>query len=771
MNGSRATLLLMIVASGWAADVGGTGHRLDEHEQLALDFDQVVQPFLQDFCHSCHAGVDAAGDLDLTRFDRAEQAQQQDTLWRYLARRVQLEQMPPADEYAPTDAERAALVDWVARALNLRYDPALPADPGVPTLRRLTRGQARSTIRDLFAVELDVEALLPEDDVALDFEGLGSAQHLPAASVDGLLEFARVAAREAVVYDANGWPGRVRYSAEDMDPERNGWMSSTREVGTRHDFGRPGQYVFRFAAWADQAGPELARAALAADGDVLATFEVRPERGEEPQVHELSLGVQAAGPHQIGVRFVNDYYEPDDPDPGQRDRNLCLVWLEIEGPFEPPQHPPLLTRLMERHDVRFDDQPGRRARRGFVGDLARAVWRHPPSNGDLTRLVELTQELEPFGAGVRLALEAMLASPRFWFRLEEDPQDAPAVRELDGFELATRLSYWLWGTTPDEPLLDLAEQGKLVEDDVLQEQVRRMLLDPRSRHLAEEFVPQWLALRRLEEREFDGADLVPSMVRETELLFETVLREGLPVRTLVEADFTFVDGPLAAHYDIAGVDGPHMRRVSLTGTGRRGLLGHASILSATSEPARTSPVLRGKWILDALLGSPPAAPPPDVPALDTVAGSTPTSLRAQLEQHRASPSCAVCHDTMDPLGLAMEGYGPQGRRRAFDGPNPIDDRSTLPDGRELRGVDGLVDVLREDPRLLRTFVEKTMVFALGRALGAPDRGEVARILAGLDPRTATVAEVVAAVAASHPFRFRRTIETAADPGTDDRRPL
>ncbi|QDU67581.1 DUF1592 domain-containing protein [Engelhardtia mirabilis] len=764
----NAAPFLLALAAGALV---GAGQAPDERALLSRDIEQVVTPFLEDFCVTCHGGDEPAGGLGLERSIDVESVQQAESEWRYLAQRVRLGQMPPSGEYAPTDDERADLVDWVERALALRYDPSMAPDPGAPVIRRLTRGQARATLRDLFAIEIGALGLLPEDDVALDFEGIGSAQHLPAASVDGLLEFARVAAREAVLYDSNGWPARVRHPAAELDPERQGRMASTREVGGPHEFPRPGQYVLRFAAWADQAGDEIARAGLVVDGETLASFEVHPERGDEPEVLELALTVQSAGTRQVAVRFENDYYQPDDPDPGQRDRNLALVWLEVEGPFEPPRLSPLLTSLLERHGVSLENEPPPGARRELLAELARAVWRRPPAEDDVERLAALSEELSPFGAGLRLTLEAMLASPRFWYRIEADGTGAGPVRALDGFELATRLSFWLWGSTPDQTLLDLAQSGALTEPDVLAQQVRRLLFDPRSRHLSEEFVPQWLALRRLQEREFDDRELVPSMVRETELLFEAVLREALPLRALLDAQFTFVDEDLARHYGITGVEGPHMRRVSTSGTGRRGLLGHASILAATSEPARTSPVLRGKWILDALLGDPPPAPPPGVPALAANQVASATSLRAQLELHRADPACAVCHDTMDPLGLALEGFGPRGRERSFDGAHPIDDRATLPGGSELHGAAGLVEFLCDDPRFLRTFVEKQLVFALGRALGPADRGEVARIVAGLDPRQATIVDVIQALAASHPFRFRRTIDPRPDPESPSRRPL
>lgn len=732
----------------------------DDRAQLESEFQATIRPFLEDFCIACHSGDDADGKLDLERFDSYATVAAENELWHYLARRVELDQMPPPGEYAPTDEERAALTGWVGRALRLRYDPALAPDPGPPTLRRLTRAQAQRAVQHLFGATVDASKLLPPDGVALDFTGIGSAQRLPAGAVPGLLDFASQVARTAVVFDAAESAGVHRATGRELDPRRGGFMASRDELELSHEFPRAGSYQLRFGAWADQAGPELARAALLFDDASVAEFEVVPERGDPAQVHRFDLTLKTGGRHSVAVSFVNDYYRPEADDPGERDRNLAVEWIEIAGPFEPPLLPPLVDGIVRRFGLDLTATAPRGRRADALEALATAVWRRPPARHELDRLVELSLLEEPLGAGLRLALEGLIASPNFWFRIERDESSDGPVRALDGYELATRLSFWLWSSAPDDELLARAANGSLQDAEGLAAAVDRLLRSPKSSALAEDFLPQWLALDRLRDRSVpaaDGAtDLVPSMLRESELLFEAVLREGLPLVTLLDADFTFVDAPLAEHYGLAGIRGPFMRRVDLGPEQRRGILGHASVLTATSDPARTSPVLRGKWILDALLGTPPLTPPDDVPALAGEAALRPTSLRDQLERHRATPTCAVCHETMDPLGFALEGFGPTGQLRRFDGPAPIDDRGELPDGRTVQGADGLMRLIADDPRFLRTFVEKQLTFAIGRPLAAGDRGEVARIVADLDPSTATIRDVVQAVARTHAFRFRRT---------------
>lgn len=434
------------------------------------------------------------------------------------------------------------------------------------------------------------------------------------------------------------------------------------------------------------------------------------------------------------------------------------------------------------------DDDARGCLRKILEPIASRAWRRPASPEDLGRLVDLAAAASrdetsldgasreeassggAFEAGVRLALEAILVSPRFLFRVEVDPapDDPTSVRELDGFELATRLSYFLWSSLPDDELFALAREGTLGDHPVLEAQVRRMLADPRSGSVVESFAPQWLQIRRL-----DGATPDPglfprfddrlrrAMLRETELLFETVMREDRSVLDLLGADYTFLDARLARHYGIREVEGEEFRRVSLEGSPRRGVMAHGSVLTATSNPTRTSPVKRGKWVLEVLLGAAPPPPPPDVPDLseepEAVLSGT---VRQRTEQHRADPACATCHQSMDPLGFGLENFDAVGAWREKDGDFAIDASGELPDGRSFEGPEGLVDVLlsrKEDFR--RALSEAMLVYALGRGLETYDRPAVDGIVGALAEGGDRFSALILAVARSEPFRMRR-----GDPG-------
>lgn len=754
-----ASALFAGVLAGWldARAPGEQAFREAVTEDLGAQFLGEIRPLLEQRCGLCHAGGEAEGGFDLARFSSIEDVQHQGEYWRYLVERVVREDMPPLGPRPPTAAEVAGLTEFTGRALALRFDASLPPDPGRPVLRRLTRAEIQFTLQDLFGLEFDAAEFYPEDASALGFDHLGSAQSWPALATEGALDAARALAARLVHIPEEHRPTRVRLSSRELHPERGGYLARNGDVTAPHRFPAQGRYRISFGAWADQAGHDLAGAGLVLDGRELARFEVAAERGQTPEVHSHEIEVESSGTRSVGVRYLNDYWRPDEPDPRQRDRNLGVAWIEVEGPLDVGP-----TEFQSQLEQRFGRPSDGEGWKPLAGELGLRIWRRPLEADLLAELGEFAAGQSSFEAGLAGVLEALLASPRFLYRFEFDPPDAPQVRELDGFEFATRLSFLVWSRAPDAELLAAAAEGVLDTRAGRAEALGRLLRDRRSEALALRFAPQWLALGRLEERraEADPADaaLYAAMRRETEKFFDAILREDQPIAELLGGTRSFANDALAAHYGLEGsslgpADAEGFRPVSLVGSGRRGLLGQGSILTATSELRRTSPVLRGQWILDSLLGEPSPAPPPEIPSLEGPGGDGGGGdLRAQLERHRAATTCAVCHDRTDPLGFALEQFGPRGEVRP-----DADARTELPGHGPVEGLEDLLGALEGDERFVRTLVERLMVYALGRPLEAADRGEVARIAARLDPEVATLGELLALLIETPAFRKRRTM--------------
>ena len=731
-----------------------------ESTRAALErrFVSEVRPFLAQHCTWCHGGGSPEAGLDLTRLGSLLDVERAGVLWTHAVRRVERDQMPPLGPMPPSEAEREALLTFARDLDARRYDPAAPAHPGAPVLRRLTRREVANSLRDVLGISVDARAALPEESVSAGFDHLGSAQSLPPVAVERWIDFAQAAAADALPRAAAGaeWtPPRLHRAGSDLAGGNGGELYSNGDLTLTHNFKSPGSYRVRAALVGDQAGPDPVRASLRLGRVELLRADVGARRSDPPDRVETTFVVDEPGQRDVALRFLNDYWRPDEPDPRQRDRNLVLQWIEVEGPLEPPEPSGLERDLAER----FGDLHEGDALRAALAHLGLYLWRRPLLDAELEDL--LATDAAP-GEVLVTGLFALIASPNFLFRIEAASDEE---RELDGYELAARLSYLLWSSAPDGALLYAAARGELATAEGRAEALRRMLADPRSGALARDFGFQWLQLTRLEARiqnePADRAALLRSMEGETERFLDHVLRGGRPLVELLTAERTFLDGRLARHYGLEAPTGEDFEAVELAGSGRFGVLGQAALLTATSDPVRTSPVLRGAFVLDALLGDPPPPPPPQIPALDTApAADGSLDLVERLAMHRADLRCAVCHDRMDPLGLALEGFGHLGERRQ-GGPG----RGSLPDGTELIGLEGLVENLVGDGRFLRTLVERLFVYALGRALDGPDRGEVARVVAQLDAERSTFEDLLVALVETPAFLRR-----AADHKSSPKRP-
>ena len=764
-------------------------------------FEQRLGSFLKAYCVDCHGPDYAEAEIDLAGFASAEDLRADRETWERILAIVRVGAMPPSEMDQPSPEARAAAVEWIDRALH-EVNCEVVDDPGRVTVRRLNRLEYDNTVRDLLGVELTLSDDFPADDVGNGFDNQGEVLSLPPLLLEKYLAAAEKIADEAIVGDLT----TLLTTTKDLDAG----ASVQEETRTFH-FDAAGDYTVRIAARAEQGGPDRAQYGVTLAGLPLAEVVVKSDGDLE--TFERTVPVQA-GDYPIRVKFLNDYYKPDAPG-GKVDRNLYLDKIEVVGPLGgrpknlPATHAAIVTATPE--------QSGgvKNAAEAIFRPLASRAFRRPATDLEVQRLAGLVESVvrdgRTFEQGVQLGLQAVLCSPHFLFRVERDPDDArpgePAG--LNDYELASRLSYFLWSSMPDEELFRLAEQGKLGDAAVLTAQVDRMLDDPKAGALIDGFFAQWLNLRLLEEFNPDGRRFGPywttslkhAMRRETELFCRAVVRENLPVTAFLDADFTFVNPRLAEFYGVPwdGKTGEAMtefyagglpdfvtrdkkrlrkerrrraypypreeefRRVDLPAQ-RRGILTHGSILALTSNPVGTSPVKRGKWILDNILGTPPPPPPPDVPALEaTQEANHDLSLREALAKHREDPGCASCHAVMDPLGFAFENFDAVGQWREKDGKFPVDASGELPDGQAFDGAVALTGVLKgRSDEFVTHLTRQLMTYALGRGLEWYDRCSVDAVTAAAKPGEVRFRELVKGIVLSDPFRKRKAEIPAAD---------
>jgi mono/diheme cytochrome c family protein len=744
-------------------------------------FTQVVRPFLAKHCVSCHGPMKQSGSLAL--HDKSADSVQDDRpMWESMLEKLKASEMPPPKKPQPTADEKKAVVAWIEAALAQSKCTG-PVDPGRVTLRRLNRAEYNNTIRDLLGLDVQPAEDFPADDVGYGFDNIGDVLALSPLLLEKYLAAAEKIVEKAFAGELPPIPPTKRWFSFELkvsqkDPpakERGRALSSEGDFSISHNFPKDGDYAIRFRGYGQQVGGERVRYAVRLDGDEVRRGEVRASEPRFPTTQELRTRVKA-GEHQVAIAFLNPYSDPKIDDAQKRDRQLVVQGVEIQGPLLDMVRLP--TEAYKRILVA---QPGpglsdREAARRIVENLTRKAFRRPPTADEVERFIKLyelaREQGDDFEKGIQLAVQAILVSPHFLFKVEHDrptPNPPPTGGGGQGgrpfpiseFELATRLSYFLWSSMPDDELLRLAERGQLRKE--LEPQVRRMMTDPKVRALGANFAGQWLQIRNLQSinpdpkqfPKFDEA-LRSAMIRETELFFEAMVKEDRNILDFLDADFTFVNERLAKHYGISGVRGEEFRRVSLKGTPRAGILTQASILTVTSNPTRTSPVKRGKFILESLLNAPPPPPPPDVPELtEEPQAILSGSLRQRMELHRTKPDCAVCHAKMDALGFAFENFDAVGAWRAKDGSFPIDPSGTLPDGRSFKDPAELRAILRGNhEQFRRCLVEKMLTYALGRGVENADRCAVDKVCEQVAGRQDRFSGLVLAVVQSEPFQMR-----------------
>lgn len=736
----------------------------------AEQWQKQIQPLMAKYCYDCHGGAKTEADLSLVEFKTPEQILKERKRWNVLLQKVETGAMPLEEaKLHPTKEERKALVDWIAATLT-DVDCSGSPDPGRVTLRRLNRREYRNTVRDLVGIDYESSREFPGDDTGYGFDNIGDVLSLPPVLMERYLDAAEEIAAKAI--DSHG--GKTQLDKRVVGANLTGaggksgflsWLlTSNGEAAANFDVPVDGEYEIRVLASGDQAGDEPVKIAVRADGKDVEKFDITSKEGTEQEFKTRTR--LAKGSRKIGVAFLNDFYNPNDPQPDNRDRNLYISMLHLRGPLDAKdiQLPPMHRQIV------FAEPGGRTTRKEaselVIRRLATRAFRRPATEDEVARLVKLAEQArgegDSYEQSIQVALQAVLVSPHFLYRMELDPAGQEGKpRDLNDFEVASRLSYFLWSSMPDDELLSLASAGKLRQDGNLEKQTRRMLADAKSKSLAENFAGQWLELRSLDMRtpdkqlfpQYDDG-LKAAMRTETEMFFDTIVREDRSIFDLLSADFTFANEKLAKLYGLKDVSGHEFRRVSLAGTERGGILTQASILTVTSNPNRTSPVKRGKWILENILGTPPPPPPPNVPELKEVkAGEAKGTLRERLEQHRANPGCASCHKSMDPLGFAMENFDAIGAWRDKEGDAPIDSAGQLPSGEKFRGPKELRELLlaSRKPQFSRCLTEKLLTYALGRGVEYSDQCAVQKITAALEKDQFRFSRLVVEIVSSDPF--------------------
>ncbi len=746
---------------------------------------------LDRYCLTCHSQRLETAGLSLEALDLAHVAADA-PVWEKVVQKLRTGTMPPSNRPQPPDADRRAVLAWLETSLDAAAD-AHPNPGRTETLRRLNRTEYQNAVRDLLALDIDAAALLPPDESGHGFDNV-TVGDLPPALLDRYISAARNISRLAVGARRVAADSAVIRVPPDTTQEAHvpGLPIGTRGgVLVSHTFAQDGEYDIQVRLARNRSGnigglrdPRPHELELLLDRAVVASFTVARPPGGDDTLLDRNLKVRVpvtAGPHELGVTFARDGGSliETERQPLQSHFNEqrhprqtpAVYQVTITGPYSPQGAADTPSR--RRLFVCRPEEPHREeaCAEEILATLMRRAYRRPVSAADTEGPLAFYREARAAGSfddGIERALAAVLINPEFLFRVELDPERAAAgaAYRISDLELASRLSFFLWSSIPDDELLAAAERGELSRPDELERQTRRMLADPRSYNLARNFAGQWLQLRNLvslspNTRLFPDFDdnLRQAFREETERFFDSVLREGGGVLDLLSADYTFLNERLAKHYGIPNVYGTRFRRVELDPASRRGgLLRHGSILSVTSYATRTSPVIRGVWVLSNILGAPPPPPLPNVPALEENAVAANLPMRERLAAHRGNPVCANCHRTIDPVGFALENFDALGRWRAHEGDTAsIDVSGRLPLIGEFDGVDGLEAGLMSRPDLFAgTITEKLLTFALGRGVEYYDAPAVRRILRAAEADGYRLSSLILGIVESVPFQMRRS---------------
>ena len=786
--------------------------------------EQEVRPYFAKNCASCHNSEAKAGGLDLKSLRGADSVTRSRESWESVLRKIKTGEMPPKGSPRPLDAENKSTIQRIENAFD-RLDRSAAPNPGAVTAHRLNRAEYNNTVRDLLGVDFHPADDFPQDDSGYGFDNIGDVLSLSSSQMEKYVATSEKIARTALFGADALQPTIARHEVSgrklgDMNAAPATYDATglllPNSLHATHRFPVDGEYLFRLGLnGVRPLGSEALHLGLLIDGKQVQTFDFdptgsaafNPDRQDfSSRTVECRLRV-SAGDHWIAAVILR-MYEGLPPQYGGLNPSKIVIKTQEFKP--PPGFPPEKIAFFKKfqearrkekvptNDVRVSaldiggpylqskgasedslrkiftcghlhGKHNSDCTRKIVSSLLRRAFRRPPTAQEATRfssLVSLAQKQgDSYEEGISLAVQGMLVSPHFLFRIERDPSLAKTNEShlINQYELASRLSYFLWSSMPDEELRSCADKATLRNPAVLTAQVKRMLKDSKSHQLAENFAGQWLQFRSLEsvkpDRErFPDFDeyLRMSMRQETEMFFDSIVREDRSVLDLLFGKYTYLNGRMASFYGMPNIEGPAFRKVDLTGTPRGGVLTQASVLTVTSYATRTSPVLRGKWILENILNSATPPPPPGTPNLDVASVGTSVSLRRQLEEHRKNPTCASCHARMDPLGFGLENFNGVGAWRANDGKLPIDASGSLPDGRAFTGPDGLRTILKADQNAFASCLStKLLTYALGRGLERYDNATVKEISNKTASGGYRFSNLVMEIVSSRPFQMRK----------------
>ncbi|HVT13848.1 MAG TPA: DUF1592 domain-containing protein [Fimbriimonadaceae bacterium] len=716
-----------------------------------------ILPVLTKYCGPCHASKDNT-DMSLAVLQSADSFKTQRETWLRIEENLANRHMPPPGNPAPPDEERKKLV----ASIHTYLGGSAPS-PGRVTIRRLNRQEYNNTIRDLVGLDLKPADDFPSDDVGYGFDNIGDVLSMSPLLMDGYFKAAQDIAQQAIYTSGvRTWhiPG-ANMDAEGTTPmEDSRVLYTNASVSTMIPIAVEGDYLLRVVAHEDKAGDADVKMAVRVNSQLLKIVDVTALRAH-PQTFELQFHA-TPGKTLVGVSFLNDYYKEKTATTPAEDRNLWVHSIDVKGPIGPVT----AVSPTQKRIIFVQPTPATRVQceRQIFSTFASRAFRRPATEAEVSKLVAIAELAhkngENFERGIQLGVTATLCSPSFLFRVEK-PVNGP----LSSYEIATRLSYFLWSSMPDDVLFDLAAKNKLQDPAVLTEQVKRMLKDPKASALGENFAGQWLQTRKLAEVQPDTRmfpEYTPALRRamatETTMFFQDVVQNDRSVLDFIDGRYSFVNGPLAKLYGIRIPLGSQFMRLEMPPQ-RAGVVTQGSVLVVTSNPTRTSPVKRGKWILENILGTPPPPPPPGVGVLkDDKASVEGATLKERMEQHRKDPLCASCHKQMDGLGFALENFDAIGNWRTKDGKFDIDASGELPDGSKFTGPVELREILmRRKDQFVRCLAEKMLTYALGRGLESYDDMALDKIVKSVSDGEYKFSALVIAIVESDPFR-KSTIE-------------
>jgi Protein of unknown function (DUF1592)/Protein of unknown function (DUF1588)/Protein of unknown function (DUF1587)/Protein of unknown function (DUF1585)/Protein of unknown function (DUF1595) len=748
----RFTLVLLIAASPLMRAAAGAG-----------SFDKDVQPILRQTCSGCHNEKLASGGLNLTAFMEASSVIAKRDGWEQIVAKLKAGEMPPEGIPGPSAENMDALLKFVQDEFD-KADKNAKVDPGRVTAHRLNRAEYSNTIRDLLGVDFRASEEFPADDSGYGFDNIGDVLTVSPALMQKYLSVAEKIAARAVGGDPLPKAGffsnkeRVRHlpgsciEVTDILDYDADYIVRANLLGHRGAQGKPVTLV------------------ISVDGKPYKTVTVpvqisavnqqggATQRGFE-EVRVFLTGNQ----HTFRAEFVDDEELAKIPQGARTNvnQNIFPETIEIAGPLPPAEPHPVQKKILL-----CDPASGSACVERILTSLTRHAYRRPVTKADVDGPARIFKQAVAAGytppQSLQFAVATVLVDPQFLFRLERDPKAGTSAPITD-VELASRLSYFLWSSMPDDELLKLGEANRLHEPAVLDAQVKRLIADPKSSAFAENFAGQWLETRSLDAVKRDAkkfpawnTELKEAMRTETRMFFEAVMRENLPASDFIDGKYTFVNELLARHYGMEGVTGSEFRRVELKGDERSGVFTQGSVLTVSAYPTRTSVVLRGKYLLENVLNAPPPPPPPDVPALNEAAVGVATSLRQQMETHRADALCASCHSKMDPLGFALENYDAIGKWRTEDGKFPVDSSGKFPNGKEFKGPAEMKTLLKDNmPEFTRCLTEKMLTYALGRGVESFDRLTVQALVRQTAQHDYKLQSLILGIVHSAPFQQRR----------------